>query len=317
MPATLNVMHTPDLPQGQPDPDLQHTAHAWVVRLTSGAAVPEDVAAAKAWCDEAPAHRQAFVEARRLWQLSGHLAVAPVRRTYKQYWPLASAAVLVLAVAVLLVRQNAWDADYVTARGEQQRIELADGSRILLDSGSALDVQLTANGRRIELRKGEALFEVAHDPQRPFTVQSGDLSATALGTVYSVRREAHGSAVIVAQGRVAVRDPSGDAVLEAGEGVSQERGVISAKYPLNTDKALAWQHGRLVFEMAPLAEVLAAVERYRPGLILIGDESLRSLKVSGTFQLDRLDEGLVTLEQVFPLRIQRYSPYLLIFEPRT
>ena len=310
-------MHTPHSPQGQPEPDLHHTAHAWVVRLTSGAVRPEDVAAAKAWCDEAPEHRLAFVEARRLWQLSGHLAHAPVRRSYTQYWPWASAAVLVLAVGLLLVRQNAWDADYHTAQGEQRRIELADGSRILLDSGSALDVQLTPNGRRIELRKGEALFEVAYDPQRPFTVQSGDLSATALGTVYSVRRESHGSEVIVARGRVAVRDSSGDAVLEAGEGVSQEEGVISAKYPLNTDKALAWQHGRLVFELTPLAEVLAQLERYRPGLILIRDKRLRELKVSGTFQLDRLDAGLATLEQVFPLHIQRYTPYLLVVEPRS
>lgn len=310
-------MHTPYSPPGPTESELHHTAHAWVVRLTSGAVRPEDVAAAKAWCDEAPQQRQAFVEARRLWQLSGHVAPVPVQRTYRRYWPLASAAVLVLAVGVLLVRHNAWDADYHTAQGEQQRIELADGSRILLDSGSALDVQLTPGGRRIELRKGEALFEVAHDPQRPFTVQAGDLSATALGTVYSVRRDADATAVTVARGRVAVRDPSGEAVLEAGEAVNQTAGTMAAKYPVNTDKVLAWQHGRLVFEMAPLAEVLEQLERYRPGLILIRDERLRALKVSGTFQLDRLDAGLATLEQVFALQIQRYTDYLLIVEPRS
>ncbi|MNE82443.1 fec operon regulator FecR [compost metagenome] len=79
---------------------------------------------------------------------------------------------------------------------------------------------------------------------------------------------------------------------------------------------MAWQQGRLVFEQAPLAQVLKALERYRPGWLLVGDERLRGLKVSGTFQLDRLDEGLATLEQAFPLRVKRYSEYLLVFDAR-
>lgn len=302
-----------------PESDIHRVAHAWVIRLTSGDVLPADIAAARAWCEQDPAHQQAFVDARHLWRLSGQLAAAvPARprRSVPRRWALASAAVLLLGVGLLLVRQNAWDADYRTAQGEQKQIRLADGSRVTLDSNSALDVLLTPNGRQIVLRKGEALFDVAHDPARPFTVQAAQLRATALGTVYAVRREGPQAQVIVARGRVAVSDAAGQVVLQAGEAVTRQAAGLGAKYPLDTDSALAWQHGRLVFDQAPLAQVLEQLGRYRPGFMLIGDDRLRELKVSGTFQLGRLDEGLATLEQVFPLKIQRYTDYLMVFSTR-
>ncbi len=303
------------MPDVKPDSnDLHATAQHWVVLLTSGDVDPADIAAARAWCAESPAHQQAFVEARRLWQLSGHLQ-APVVRPSKA-WPWATAAVLLIALGLGLIRQQAWDADYRTAHGEQQRIELADGSHILLDSDSALDVSLHDNRREITLRKGEALFEVAHDPQRPFQVQAGDLSATALGTVYAVRKQGDGVQVTVAQGRVAVNAARDTLTLGAGEQVNWQAGILQEKHNIDTGKALAWQHGRLVFEMTPLGDVLTELQRYRPGYLLIGDDSLRTLKVSGTFRLDRLDDALGTLEQAFPLRIQRYTDYLLVLRAR-
>ncbi|MHA6196759.1 FecR family protein [Pseudomonas wadenswilerensis] len=299
----------------KPDSAALHaTAQRWVVLLTSGDVTPADIAAARTWCEEDPAHQHAFVEARRLWQLSGHLQ-APIARR-RAVWPWATAALLLVALGSGLVRQQAWDADYRTALGEQRRIELADGSHILLDSDSAVDVSLGEKQRDIVLRKGEALFEVAHDPQRPFRVAAGELSATALGTRYAVRRQEDATQVTVAQGRVAVQDSHASITLGAGEQVSWQEGALAGKHPVDASKALAWQHGRLVFEMTPLPEVLAELQRYRPGYLLIGDDSLRALKVSGTFRLDRLDDALDTLEQAFPLKIQRYTDYLLVMQPR-
>ncbi|VVN76667.1 FecR family protein [Pseudomonas fluorescens] len=304
------------LPTHAVEPDAHRVAHAWVIRLTSGAVLPADIAAARAWCEQDPAHQTAFIEARHLWQLSGQLSVPVAKRSFTRHWAMASAAVLVLGLSLLLVRQNAWDADYRTAQGEQKQIQLADGSRIILDSDSALDVQLTPNGRQMVLRKGEALFDVAHDPGRPFSVQAGDLRATALGTVYAVRREGAQAQVTVARGRVAVSAAAGKVVLQAGEAVARQANGLGAKHQVDTDKALAWQHGRLVFELTPLAQVLKEIERYRPGFILISDDRLRDLKVSGSFRLDRLDGGLAALEQVFPLKIERYTDYLLVLKPR-
>lgn len=308
-------MHKPSAPPA-PSPDVRRAAQAWVVRLTSGDVQPGDVEAARAWCAQAPEHQQAFVEARRLWALSGQLQAPPRRRAPARQWALASAAVLVLGVGVTLAWQGQWGADYRTGVGERRVVALADGSRISLDAESAVDVELTARARRITLRKGEAMFEVAHDPARPFTVQAGEVQATALGTVYAVSREGAAVDVVVKRGRVAVSDAQDRVELAAGEAIERQDGRLGTRHGLDVDSALAWQQGRLVFEQAPLAQVLKALERYRPGWLVIGDEQLRGLKVSGTFQLDRLDEGLATLEQVFPLSIRRYSDYLLVFKAR-
>jgi transmembrane sensor len=299
-----------------PSPDVRRMAQGWVVRLTSGDVRPGDVEAARAWCAQAPEHQQAFVEARRVWALSGQL-VAPVRRRAPaRPWALASAAVLVLGVGLLLAWQGQWGADYRTGVGERRVVALADGSRITLDAESAVDVELSGQARRITLRKGEALFDVAHDPARPFQVRAGEVQATALGTVYAVRREGEAVEVVVKRGRVAVTDALDRVELSAGEAIGRKADGLGARHRLDVDSALAWQEGRLVFEQAPLAQVLKALERYRPGWLLIGDEQLRGLKVSGTFQLDRLDEGLATLEQAFGLSIRRYSDYLLVFKAR-
>ncbi|WP_336335421.1 FecR family protein [Pseudomonas putida] len=308
-------MHKPSAPL-EPSPDVRRAAQAWVVRLTSGNVQPGDVEAARAWCALAPEHQQAFVEARRVWALSGQLQAPARRHAPARQWALASAAVLVLGVGLALAWQGQWGADYRTGVGERRVVALADGSRISLDAESAVDVEVSAQARRITLRKGEAVFDVAHDPARPFTVQAGEVRATALGTVYAVSREGSAVDVIVKRGRVAVSDASDRVELAAGEAVGQQAGRLGSKHGLDVDSALAWQQGRLVFEQAPLAQVLRALERYRPGWLVIGDEQLRGLKVSGTFQLDRLDEGLATLEQAFALSIRRYSDYLLVFEAR-
>ncbi|SUD45625.1 anti-FecI sigma factor FecR [Pseudomonas fluorescens] len=178
-------------------------------------------------------------------------------------------------------------------------------------------MNLTGDGRRITLRKGEALFNVTPDPQRPFSVQAGAFNATALGTIYAVRREGEHVDVTVRRGRVAVTDGPDTLTLGVGETVAGRADGLGAKQRVDVDKSLAWEQGRLVFELTPLAQVLEQVERYRPGIFIIRDPRLGALKVSGTFQLDHLDEGLATLEKVFPLKIERYTNYLLVVSPKT
>ena len=145
------------------------------------------------------------------------------------------------------------------------------------------------------------MFDVKPDPQRPFSVQAGALNATALGTTYAVRREGEQADVTVRRGRVAVAEGTGKVTLGAGERVAGRADGLGAKQAVDVDTLLAWEQGRLVFELTPLAQVLEQVERYRPGILMVSDTKLAALKVSGTFELDHLDEGLATLEKVFPL----------------
>ncbi len=318
MPATIAGMHDQsDTPQSISE--VQRTAHAWVIRLTSGSVQPSDVAAARAWCEQAPEHQQAFVEARRLWSLSAHLAEprAAARPSSRRVWAMGIAASLVLGLGVAWAQYMALDADYYTGTAERRQVTLADGSHITLNTNSAVDVNFTDDGRRITLRKGEAVFDVKPDPQRPFSVQAGALSATALGTIYAVRRDGEHVDVTVRRGRVAVTNAPDKVTLSAGETVGGRADGLGAKQSVVVDTILAWEQGRLVFEMTPLAQVLEQVERYRPGIILIRDTSLGALKVSGTFQLDDLDDGLATLEKVFPLKIERYTDYLVVISSKT
>lgn len=318
MPATIVGMHDQS-PTTPVVTEVQRSAQAWVIRLTSGSVLPADVAAARAWCEQAPEHQQAFVEARRVWCLSAHLAepFSAARPSSRRNWAMGIAASLVLGLGLAGAQRMALDADYYTCTGERRQVVLADGSRITLNASSAVDVNLTADGRRITLRKGEALFEVMPDPKRPFSVQAGALNATALGTIYAVRREGEQADVTVRRGRVAVAEGVGQVTLGAGETVAGRDGGLGEKRAVDVDKLLAWEQGRLVFELTPLAQVLEQVARYRPGMVMIRDTKLAALKVSGTFQLDHLDEGLATLEKVFPLKIERYTDYLLVISPKT
>ncbi|NMY02020.1 FecR family protein [Pseudomonas sp. WS 5059] len=299
--------------------EIQRTAHAWVIRLTSGSVQPSDVAAARAWCEQAPEHQQAFVEARRMWSLSAHLAqpAASARPSARRLWAMGIAASLVLGLGVTWAQRMALDADYYTGTGERRQVVLADGSQITLNANSAVDVKFTDDGRRITLRKGEAVFDVKPDPQRPFSVQAGALSATALGTIYAVRRDAEHVDVTVRRGRVAVTGEPDKVTLGAGETVGGRADGLGAKQRVDVDTMLAWEQGRLVFELTPLAQVLEQLERYRPGIIVLRDSRLGALKVSGTFQLNDLDEGLTTLENVFALKIERYTDYLLVISSKT
>ncbi|NMX60243.1 FecR family protein [Pseudomonas sp. WS 5079] len=299
--------------------EIQRTAHAWVIRLTSGSVQPSDVAAARAWCEQAPEHQQAFVEARRMWSLSAHLAqpAASARPSARRLWAMGIAASLVLGLGVTWAQRMALDADYYTGTGERRQVVLADGSQITLNANSAVDVKFTDDGRRITLRKGEAVFDVKPDPQRPFSVQAGALSATALGTIYAVRRDAEHVDVTVRRGLVAVTGEPDKVTLGAGETVGGRADGLGAKQRVDVDTMLAWEQGRLVFELTPLAQVLEQLERYRPGIIVLRDSRLGALKVSGTFQLNDLDEGLTTLENVFALKIERYTDYLLVISSKT
>ncbi|MFJ4346499.1 FecR family protein [Pseudomonas sp. NPDC089401] len=298
------------------DAAIRRQAQAWVVLLTSGEAGADDVAAARAWCGAAPAHQAAFVEARRVWMLSGQVPVPTRRSPLRRYLAAACAAVLVLGVGATGMRHFAWDADYRTGAGERRSVTLADGSRIVLDADSAVDVSLFPAERRITLRRGDAFFQVQHDPDRPFVVQAGTVSATALGTEYGVSRESTRVDVIVRTGRVRVQAMGRHVDVPAGQRVSVDGQGVGQVLSVDADGLLAWHGGRLVFNQTPLPVVVAQLQRYRPGLIYIADDQLRSIKVSGTFQLDRIDAALSTLEQTFPLRVTRYTDHLLVFTAR-
>ncbi|MHC6226417.1 FecR family protein [Pseudomonas sp. X10] len=281
----------------QPMSDLSDDALDWQVLLHSGSATASDRERYLRWCQLSPAHGEAAREAEALWQDIGQTNSAHAFRApsapRRRRWGTALAACLVLAVAGYSGWQQApaWLADYHTSVGQRQSITLADGSRVTLNSGSALSVAFSDSQRKVVLKAGEALFETASDP-RPFVVDAGGEPVQGDMAVFSVRRQAQGNTVVLAQGEARV----GERRLQA----SPDARALTA-----------WQRGKLIFNGKPLAEVLAELERYQHGRILISDPKLAALKVSGVFDLNDPEGLLRTLEQRYALKVT-YLPWLAV-----
>jgi len=279
----------------QPTSDLSDDALDWQVLLHSGHASASDRARYQRWCQLSPAHAEAAREAEALWQDLGHTPTAqtfeavPARRS-RRHWATGIAASLVLLVAGYSGWQQVpvWLADYHTGIGEQQRVTLADGSQVVLNSGSALNVAFSASERRVTLQAGEALFETADDP-RPFVVETAGEAVQGNAATFSVRRDGH---VVLAKGAARV-------------------GAHSLAIAADAGAQTAWLRGKLIFNGKPLRQVLAELERYQHGRILLSDNALAALEVSGVFDLNEPQALLRTLEQRYGLKVT-YLPWLAV-----
>jgi transmembrane sensor len=179
-----------------------------------------------------------------------------------------------------------------TAKGEFRRVPLQDESIANINSGSQIEVSFTRHQRRIDLRKGEAWFEVAKDKSKPFIVAAGDALVRAVGTAFSVRRLAAGSEVLVTEGTVEVWTGDGRGqrrLVTAGEHAflaQDARAVSVTRQPDEISRKLAWREGKLVLTRQTLGEAVADFNRYSTRTIVIADPALRDKRLVGQYQLD-------------------------------
>lgn len=208
---------------------------------------------------------------------------------------------------------------YETQRAEHRRIVLTDGTRVDLGARSALTASITPYARTVVLDRGEALFHVARDAERPFRVIAGRGTITALGTAFNVRRREEGSVVVtVTEGtvevapdlpspRIAKEHPDGVAALgesrrvDRGQQISYDAsGQLGRVLVADATSALSWREGRLRFASEPLDRVLTDVNRYSRRTLVVGDRAAGEQLYSGTvFEAD-VDEWIDGLERIFP-----------------
>lgn len=225
---------------------------------------------------------------------------------------------LCLIVTLVLTQTNLWQdwcADYHTAPGEQRTVQLADGSNIQLNTDTALRVKFLDNERHIELLRGEAFFKVKHAPQRPFWVAAGDTRARVTGTGFSVNHSTDQVTISVAQGRVETsRRQHADQVttLKPGQSAAYTDNQPAQVREVDMKRQLAWQNGQLIFVQTPLAEVVAELNRYRAGLIIITDTHLQSRPITAVFNVDHLEDAIQALEKTLNIRAQRLTDYVLL-----
>jgi transmembrane sensor len=313
-------------------------ASAWIARL-GGDVSGEDGAEFDAWLDAAPGNRAAYRRAAGLMQAFGARAgdvlaaldalelpletEAPARplaasargaqRRRPTVWRwaapaggLALAAGLAVALAPQMLAGPTTVATYVTARGEHTHLKLADGSLVDLDAATRLTVAMNGKERRLTLSEGQAIFDVAHDPNRPFVVAAGDRLVRDIGTQFDVKREPHGLTVTVARGRVSVERaaaPARAVVLGPGQrlALDDESGVgqLSSVDPAET---FSWRAGRLVYRAAPLSDVVADLNRQFVEQTTVSDPELAKTPITGVIVLDNPRAVMSRLALMLPIK---------------
>jgi transmembrane sensor len=299
-----------------PKETVRDAAAAWHVRLSSEETNEADWLQFEVWLAQSPENARAYDEVEALWaeldevQLPAAapakiVPLRPGRRIFRPAWGAAIAASLAAAVALgLMMRDRAPTIVYATAKGEQREIALADGTRLRLNSGSRVSVRLGRHERRVELAQGEAAFDVAHNPARPFVVEVGDREIRDVGTAFDVLRQPGQVDVAVRRGIVEVTPRGGDGGvrLVQGQGVSHREGaaVPDVVRAVDPDAAFAWTEGRLVYRDAPLAQVAADLNRYLPTPIEVAPDA-GELRLTAVLILDKEDSMIARLAAFLPV----------------
>ncbi|MEP6899177.1 MAG: FecR domain-containing protein [Rhodanobacter sp.] len=273
-------------------------ASAWLTRLQDSGRTPAVEAAFKEWLSASPVNARAFTRVNDVWELLPG-AVAPAhppraaarRRARRIPWVVVPACVVLALLVVGVVRMlPPAKQTYQTAVGAQRTIDLDDHTRVTLNTDTRMIVDYSENERRVVLERGEALFHVVHNPQRPFVVQTGKAQVVDLGTVFDVSHYSRSIAVTLLEGTVWVgSQPTAQGaavpstVLTPGDRLTiQADGAHVLDRP-DVDQALAWQHGQVHFDDITLADAVAELSHYGGPPIRIADPALATLRVSGVF----------------------------------
>lgn len=297
---------------------------------------PDDVALAldlAEWLEADAGHRSAWEAVERSADILSGLAApqavpsevgprrnrpraGPQSRPRKRWRTAAGLVAGMAAALVLVVGPVMWrglGADYATGHGEVRIVDLEDGSQVRLGPQSAMRVRFDGSSRDVELRSGEAYFEVARDPRRPFSVEAGQADVTVLGTGFDVRRRKTSTEVGVRHGRVLVRSEGRKAELTAGKWAVAESGRLrlGAASPENVG---AWSARRVVAADRPVGEVLDDLRARAPVLVLLLDPTLAAERVTGSYDAADPVAALKAVVAPHDGRVRAPAPWVVIID---
>ncbi|ENZ1719123.1 FecR family protein [Pseudomonas aeruginosa] len=306
-------------------PQVAEQAVRWLVELQGDADDERLRQAWQRWRQAAPEHEQAWrhIEAvnQRLAGIGTPLALAAINAPHSPQRRRALKTLLLVLAAggsAWGLRESGslqrWSADYATGVGERRRLALADGSRLELNSDTAVDVRFDAGERRLLLLRGEIQLSTGHDP-RPLHVYSAEGRLRPVGTRFDVRQFAGRTRVAVHEGAVQVENHAGQGLLlPSGRQLDFDRERLGVPQPLPVGSG-AWTDGMLVAAGMRLDEFLAEVARYRPGRLGCAPR-IGGLRISGSYPLDDSERILATLPAVLPVEVRRVTRYWVGVHPR-
>jgi transmembrane sensor len=305
------------------NPAIIREAATWLMKLHSDDATEADQQAWQHWRSRSPEHQRAWQCAQRLTDsfsdippelgmpvLDRPVAYAQQRRAALKALALLLSAAPVAWLAARLPWED-WTAEYQTATGERSNIALADGTQLILNTASSVDVKFDSRQRLVRLYTGEVLVTTAADkilPARPFRVQTRHGMLRALGTRFDVRQEGMRSHVTVFEGAVELTPLKAAAVVvQAGQQCSFSANQAGPVLAADDAQAL-WSQGALFADEMRLADFVQELSRYRHGRLSC-DPAVADQRVSGTFQLRDTDQALILLSKLLPVRIERVTQY--------
>ena len=303
-----------------PDRKTFEAAANWYVQRQSQPPTAAEQQAWQQWLKGDPSHEAAWHQLEQLQRSLGGLpqdftrralsATQQRRQVLKWMLVLGGAGYLGWNVQQHTALGNLW-ADYRTRVGERRRIELVDGTRVDLNTQTAIDVLFDGRQRLIRLREGEVLIHTGKSGgQTPFYVQTHQGRVQALGTRFSVRQLPETTRVGVLEDRVEVvpaDQPEHGRLLNAGQSADFDRQRVGIEHVYQRAQA-AWVDGQVIVLDAMLGDVIVDLARYRPG-VLQCDTACARLRVSGTFRLDSTDAVLANLQASLPIQVKYFTRY--------
>ena len=319
---------------------IEAQAAAWLVRRDGEAWTEDDQSALASWLEQSVAQRVAFLRLEHAWSRADRLGAlqarsplesgafdpvaeeaavpVPMPPTATKRMPTRWRAMAGLAAAVLLVATvlltDVWrgPAALETAVGGHRSDLLADGSRIELNTDSRVRAAVSKPSRTVWLDRGEAFFEVAHDPAHPFVVHAGGCRITVLGTRFSVRRDRDRTVVVVAEGRVRIdREGAGGAtamptIVTGGEvAVAEDNAIfVTANPGQDVASLLGWRDGQLLFEQVTLQEAATEFNRYNRRHFVISDPGVAAMRIGGRFGTHNVDGFAALLRDAMGLSVR-------------
>lgn len=292
---------------------IRAEAAAWLARLQSSARTEDSDRAFRVWLDN-DAHRAAFEQANEIWDiLPGAARLETIEQADRPRvrWRQPVAA-LASAAAIMLMVGHFWTARlpvYETGVGQQQSVTLDDGTRIALNTDSAVTIDYKTHSREVRLDRGEAMFEVSKDPSRPFIVTREDKQIRALGTRFVVREGPQRVAVTLVEGSVEVSrlqhdQPVPIARLRPGERITLvgKAGALVDRPAI--DVVTAWRKGEVMFDDVMLFDAVNEFNRYNARTAIVADPDVAVLRISGTFTTRDPADFAATIAALYGLRVE-------------
>ncbi|MBL4765019.1 MAG: FecR domain-containing protein [Colwellia sp.] len=318
---------------------IDDEASIWLVRLDNGNLSDQSRRELKAWLSADKRHPVALKAMAGIWDdmdevlfsidemdSSKNVSLWPVLKPIFQPYLLA-ASISFLAVFIWLAMPvNVQNHSYATLIGQQLNATFDDGSIIHLNTNSRIETEFSDDKRIIKLIKGEALFEVAHDPSRPFIVYAGDRLVQAIGTKFVVHLQSENIQVTVTDGKVKMSKvplntkladikelnntsiQKDDIYIAKGEKVtvaSNQAPKLTHIKPENIKRELSWLDGKLIFDNEELFDVIAEINRYIDITIVLKEPSLHKIPISGRFDLKDSEALIEAIKLSFNMDSQR------------